>query len=89
MNDETAVLPAVSADVAPAVPRRRMRGLRLTAVPSWPLLAQWVGGVAVLSGVYLKFGLSITLIVGGVAALAVGMLAEGGLLSGASKGGKV
>jgi hypothetical protein len=59
-------------------PRRRLRGIRITAVPSWPLLAQVGGGAAVLSGVFLLWGVAITLIVGGVVAVALGTLREGG-----------
>ncbi len=76
MFDETAVLPAIPAE-APA-PRRRMRGLRLSVLPSLPLTAQVLGGVAALGGTYLKLGLSITLIVGGVAVAVLGMLREAG-----------
>ena len=73
MSDETSVLPTVAVS-----PRRRLRGLRLSALPSWPLAAQVLGAAGMLGGVYLKFGLAITLIVGGVVAVAVGMLREGG-----------
>jgi hypothetical protein len=59
-------------------PRRRVRGLRLPAVPSWPLLAQLGGGISTLAGVYLQWGPAITLITGGVAAAVVGMLREAG-----------
>lgn len=60
------------------VARRRARGLRLSVLPSWPLLSQFGGGAAVLGGVYLQWGVAIALIVGGVAAAALGMLREGG-----------
>ena len=69
LTDSTVQLPLI---------RRQARGLRLAVVPSWPLVAQLLGGAALLGGVYLKFGLAITLIVGGVAAVALGMLREGG-----------
>jgi hypothetical protein len=59
-------------------PRRRMRGIRITAVPSWPLLSQFGGGAAVLGGVFLLWGVAVTLIVGGVVAVALGTLREGG-----------
>lgn len=62
----------------PKVKRRRVRGLRVTALPSWPLLAQAGGGISALSGVYLQFGGAVTLIVGGVVALALGTLREAG-----------
>lgn len=61
-----------------AAKRRRVRGLRLTSVPSWPLLAQVGGGASVLSGVYLQWGVAVTLIVGGALAAGIGMLREGG-----------
>jgi hypothetical protein len=58
--------------------RRRVRGLRIKALPSWPLLSQVGGGAAVLGGVFLLWGVAVTLIVGGVAAIALGTLREGG-----------
>lgn len=66
-----------TAEVAP-VPRRRVRGLRFPVLPSPALLAQLAGGAGALAGVYLKFGSGITLIVGGVAAVVLGMLKEAG-----------
>ena len=64
---------------APAKAKRtRVRGLRITALPSWPLLAQAGGGISTLSGVYLQFGLAVTLIVGGISAVVLGTLREGG-----------
>lgn len=62
----------------PVVKLRRVKGLRFTSLPTWPLAFQVVGAAAVLGGVYLKWGSAITLIVGGVVAVAVGMLREGG-----------
>lgn len=59
-------------------PRRKLRGLRMPVLPSWPLLAQAAGAAATLVGVYLKWGSGITLIVGGVAAVLVGALREAG-----------
>lgn len=61
-----------------AQPRRRVRGIRVKALPSWPLLSQLGGGAAVLGGVFLLWGVAVTLIVGGVAAVALGALGEGG-----------
>jgi hypothetical protein len=58
--------------------RARVRGLRMPALPSWPLLAQLVGGASTLGGVYLQFGTGVTMIVGGLAATALGMLRESG-----------
>jgi hypothetical protein len=57
-------------------PARRLRGARLPALPSGPLLTQVTGGVATLVGVYGWFGPWLTLIVGGVAAVVLGMLKE-------------
>lgn len=59
-------------------PRRRVRGLRLSTLPSAPLLAQIGGGAAALVGCYLEWGLAIALLVGGVAAAGLGALREGG-----------
>lgn len=58
------------------VVKPRIRGLSLPAVPSGPWLAQVGGGIAGGVGVYLQWGLAITLIVGGVAAVVLGMLKE-------------
>jgi hypothetical protein len=58
--------------------RARLRGLRVPALPSWPLLAQLAGGASTLGGVYLQFGAGVTMIVGGIAATALGMLRESG-----------
>lgn len=60
------------------VVRRRVRGLRITAVPSWPLLAQIGGAATTHLGVYLAWGLAATLILAGVSAVALGALREGG-----------
>ena len=60
------------------LPPRRLRGVRLRAVPSGPLLAQLVGAAATLAGVFLIWGVAITLIVGGVAIMALGTLREAG-----------
>jgi hypothetical protein len=62
----------------PATPRRRARGLSLPVLPSWPLVAQVLGGTAALCGVWLRFGVPVALIVGGVALVLVGMLREAG-----------
>jgi hypothetical protein len=59
-------------------PLRRARGLRITAVPGAAAAAQWLGGVAALLGVYLQWGAAVTLILGGAAAVVLGMLREGG-----------
>lgn len=64
------------------------------AAPEWTvraigtgltLGAQLVGAGAALVGLYLLFGLGITLLLGGVALLAVGTLAE---MAGPRKGGR-
>lgn len=68
----------LTAPVAKQAKRRRIRGLRITALPSWPLLAQAGGGISALTGCYLQFGTAITLIVAGVAALGLGTLREAG-----------
>lgn len=65
--------------VHPVVPRRRrVRGLRITAVPGWPLLAQVGGAGMTLTGTYLAAGLDATLILAGVSAVVLGALREGG-----------
>ena len=56
--------------------RRRARGLRLPILPSWPLVSQVGGAAMVLLGTYLRFGIAVTLIVGGVAAVILGVLRE-------------
>lgn len=66
--------------VALRPPRRRVRGLRLTAVPSTALTAQVLGGGAALAGVWLTWGASIALIAGGIAAAVLGALREAGKL---------
>lgn len=64
--------------VADEVPRRRVRGLRFPVLPSMPLVAQLGGGGAALAGSFSQFGAGITLIVGGIAAVVLGMLREAG-----------
>jgi drug/metabolite transporter (DMT)-like permease len=78
--DETMWLPTMEETAAarPRPRRRRVRGLRLSAVPSMPLLAQVAGGVAALAGVCLLWGLAITLITGGVTTVVLGALKEAG-----------
>jgi hypothetical protein len=66
------------AEPALVAPRRRVRGFQIRALPSVPLVAQLGGGAAALAGVYLAWGTAIALIVGGVAAVALGALREGG-----------
>lgn len=58
--------------------RRRVRGLRMPVLPTGAWLAQVGGGAASLSGVYLQFGIAVTLIAGGVAAVVLGALREAG-----------
>jgi hypothetical protein len=67
-----------SAGVAIPRPRRRLRGLALPVLPSWPLVAQVAGAVVAEVGVWQEWGRPVALIVGGVAAVAVGMLREAG-----------
>lgn len=64
--------------VRPQPARRRIPGLRMPALPSWPLLAQLGGGAAALTGVGLLWGLAVTLIIGGAAAVLLGALREAG-----------
>lgn len=59
-----------------AIPAPRLRGARVPVLPSGPLLAQLAGGAATLAGVLMTWGLGVTLIVGGVAAVALGALRE-------------
>jgi hypothetical protein len=59
-------------------PRPRVRGLRMPALPSWPLVAQVAGGLSALGGVYLEWGTAVTLIVGGVTSVVIGALREAG-----------
>lgn len=74
--------PHPMAEPRPDVPatriRRRARGLRFPALPSWALLAQLGGGAAVLTGVYQMWGAAVTAIVGGLGAILLGMLREAG-----------
>lgn len=74
-----------SARAAPngRVVRRQVRGLRITFVPAWSLIAQVLGAVAVLVGLYMLAGLAVTLIVAGAGAIVIGTLHEAGLLSSA------
>lgn len=59
-------------------PRRRVRGMRIPVLPTGSLLAQVLGGAAVLVGCFLQFGGAITLIVGGAAVALLGALKESG-----------
>jgi len=73
----------VSYDMAtqqlPAVDqRRKLRGLRMPVLPTGAWLAQVCGGLGSLAGSYLQFGLPITLIIGGAAAVVLGALREAG-----------
>lgn len=58
------------------VQKRRIQGLSLPVVPSGSWLAQVGGGIAAGVGVYLQWGLAITLFIGGIAAVVLGMLKE-------------
>jgi hypothetical protein len=73
--DETMWLPTME-ETAARPRRRRVRGFRFSAVPSMPLLAQVCGGVAALVGVFLLWGLAITLIAGGITTVVLGALRE-------------
>lgn len=69
MDAPTAVHPVV---------RRRVRGLRITALPGWPLMAQVGGAGTTVVGFYMALGLAATLILVGVSAMVLGALREGG-----------
>lgn len=58
--------------------RRRRPGLRMPALASGPLAAQFGGAAAALGGTYLAWGSAVTLIIGGVAAMVLGALREAG-----------
>jgi hypothetical protein len=58
--------------------RRRIHGLRMPALPTWPLLAQLGGGAGALYGIWGQWGLNVMLIVGGSAAVVIGALREAG-----------
>jgi hypothetical protein len=70
MMDSTTELPKVS--------RRRIPGLRMPALPSWPLLAQAGGGAGVLVAVHGWWGWTATIMVASVAAIVLGTLREAG-----------
>lgn len=55
---------------------RRVRGLRFPVLPSGAWLAQVGGGASTLLGAYMWRGLAATLIIGGIAAVVLGMLRE-------------
>ena len=74
--DRAMVDPAAQRSARPR--RRRVRGLRMSAVPSGPLTAQVVGAVAAMVGITLLWGLAVTLLAGGVACVALGALREAG-----------
>lgn len=57
--------------------RRKVHGLRFPVLPTGSWLAQVGGGVATLTGVFMQFGGAAALMVGGVAAVVLGMLREG------------
>jgi hypothetical protein len=54
----------------------RIRALRWPVLPTLPALSQLAGGASALVGVYLQWGWAVTLIVGGVASVALGALRE-------------
>lgn len=67
-------------EIAPRAPRRRLRGLRPAALPRPLDAVQWLGGAFALLGVYLQWGGAATLMIGGVAAVVIAVLVEGGKL---------
>lgn len=71
VDAQTQQLPAVAAP-------KRLRGLRMPALPTGAWLAQVGGGIGALFGSYLQFGLPLTMIIGGVAAVVLGALREAG-----------
>jgi hypothetical protein len=75
LDDTTVTIPAAWRNTAPP---RRLRGLRMPVIPTGSWLAQVGGGVAALVGTYLQFGLAVTLIAGGLAAVVLGTLREAG-----------
>lgn len=65
---------------------RQARGLRLTFVPTWSLVAQVLGAVAVLAAIVgLTHSPWWAVLAGGIGAIALGALHEAGLLSAAEK----
>jgi hypothetical protein len=66
---------SITAGLPDAKPRIRLRAFRFPAVPM-TLLAQLGGGGAALTGVYLQWGIAVLLMVGGAAAVVLGMLRE-------------
>jgi hypothetical protein len=70
MNELTTELPPV------AYEGRVARGLRFPVVPSGALVAQVLGAAAAVVGAYLTFGLGVTLLASGVAAVVLGALRE-------------
>lgn len=68
----------IDIDAVRARPARRVKGLRMPVLPSGSWLAQVGGGAGALFGCYQVLGLGITMIIGGVAAVVLGMLREAG-----------
>jgi hypothetical protein len=80
MTTETIEIPRIGQDPSEFTPRpvRRLRGLRTPVLPSGTWLAQVGGGLLVVAGTYLQFGLAVTLIVSGAACALLGALREAG-----------
>ena len=72
MTTQTQELPTVPLQT------RTVRGLRFPVLPSGSLLAQVAGGVGLLGGLYLQFGIAVTLIVAGAGTAVLGALKESG-----------
>lgn len=64
--------------VQPRPARRRIPGLRMPPLPSWPLMAQLGGGAGVLVAVHGWWGWNATIMVASVAAVVIGTLREAG-----------
>lgn len=79
VDDETQPI-RLHGDPRPKPQRKKIRAFAPRAVPSGALLMQIFGALAALSGVYVLWGIAVTLIIGGVACLALGTLREAGKL---------
>lgn len=78
MSTQTLEIPTVDTGNPQVARPRVLPGLRLPVLPSGPLLAQVLGGGALAAGTFLQFGVAVTLIVSGAAAVLLGMLKEAG-----------
>lgn len=60
--------------VAGLIARTAVERVRAARFDLW----QWTGGASIMAGLYLTIGIGATLIIGGVAAIGVSALREGG-----------